>query len=140
MKVLVAGASGALGAQLVPKLVAAGHQVVAMTKTESKQDGLRRLGARPVVVDALDPDAVGGVVGEAEPDVIVHEHTTLSGPTSMRDARHPAGRADPLDALSQPYEDRAKTLGESSGVRYGSLLPRQRQTPTATTVDSRGLR
>ena len=46
MKVFVAGASGALGAQLVPKLVAAGHQVVAMTKTPSKQDGLRELEGR----------------------------------------------------------------------------------------------
>jgi nucleoside-diphosphate-sugar epimerase len=89
VKVFVAGASGALGAQSVPNLVAAGHQVVAMTKTESKQDGLLSLGARPVVGDALDPDAVAGVVGDAEPDVIVHELTALSGPTSMRDARHP---------------------------------------------------
>src|SRR6266540_6123342 len=69
MKVFVAGASGALGVQLVPKLVAAGHEVVGMTKTASKQDGLRALGARPVVADAVDPDAVAGVVGEAEPEV-----------------------------------------------------------------------
>ena len=82
MKVFVAGASGALGAQLVPELVAAGHQVVAMTKTASKQDGLRALGARPVVADALDPDAVAAVVGEAEPEVIVHQLTALSGTMS----------------------------------------------------------
>src|ERR671911_2179407 len=89
MKVFVAGASGALGAQLVPKLVAAGHQVVAMTRTASKQDGLRALGARPVVADALDPDAVARVVGEAEPEVIVHQLTALSGEMSARDMRHP---------------------------------------------------
>jgi 2-alkyl-3-oxoalkanoate reductase len=89
MKVFVAGASGALGAQLVPELVAAGHDVVAMTKTASKQDGLRAWGARPVVADALDPDAVAGVVGEAEPDVIVHQLTALSGTLSARDMRHP---------------------------------------------------
>jgi nucleoside-diphosphate-sugar epimerase len=40
MKVFVAGASGALGTQLVPELAAAGHRVVAMTRTASKQDGL----------------------------------------------------------------------------------------------------
>jgi 2-alkyl-3-oxoalkanoate reductase len=89
MKVFVAGASGALGAQLVPELVAAGHQVVAMTKTPSKLDGLRALGARPVVADALDPDAVAGVVGDAEPDVIVHQLTALSGPMKAKDMRHP---------------------------------------------------
>ena len=89
MKVFVAGASGVLGAQLVPELVAAGHQVVAMTRTASKQDGLRALGARPVVADALDPEAVARVVGEAEPEVIVHQLTALSGKMSLRDARHP---------------------------------------------------
>ena len=89
MKVFVAGASGALGTQLVPKLVAAGHDVVGMTRTASKQDGLRALGARPVVADALDTDAVARVVGEAEPEVIVHQLTALSGKMRIRDARHP---------------------------------------------------
>jgi nucleoside-diphosphate-sugar epimerase len=89
MKVFVAGASGALGAQLVPMLVAAGHDVVAMTKTPSKQGGLRALGAQPVVADALDPDAVAAAVGTAEPEVIVHELTALSGTLSARDMRHP---------------------------------------------------
>jgi nucleoside-diphosphate-sugar epimerase len=89
MKVFVAGASGALGVQLVPQLVAAGHEVVAMTRTPSKQDRLRALGAQPVVADALDRDAVARVVGEAEPEVIVHQLTALSGNMSLRDARHP---------------------------------------------------
>jgi nucleoside-diphosphate-sugar epimerase len=89
MKVFVAGATGALGRQLVPQLVARGHEVVGMTRTASKQDGLRALGARPVVADALDPDAVARVVGEAEPEVIVHQLTALSGEMKARDMRHP---------------------------------------------------
>jgi nucleoside-diphosphate-sugar epimerase len=89
MKVFVAGATGVLGRELVPQLVARGHEVVGMTRTASKQDGLRALGARPVVADALDPDAVARVVGEAEPEVIVHQLTALSGPMSIKDARHP---------------------------------------------------
>ncbi len=89
MKVFVAGATGALGRQLVPMLVAEGHEVVGMTRTASKQDLVRSLGARPVVADALDPDAVAEAVASAEPEVIVHELTALSGPMSARDARHP---------------------------------------------------
>jgi nucleoside-diphosphate-sugar epimerase len=85
----VAGATGVLGRQLVPQLVARGHEVVGMTRTESKQDLLRSLGARPVVADALDPDAVAQAVASAEPEVIVHELTALSEPTSVRDMRHP---------------------------------------------------
>jgi nucleoside-diphosphate-sugar epimerase len=89
MKVFVAGATGALGRQLVPQLVARGHEVVGMTRSASKQDLVRGLGARPVVVDALDPDAVAEAVASAEPEVIVHQLTALSGKMSMRDARHP---------------------------------------------------
>jgi nucleoside-diphosphate-sugar epimerase len=89
VKVFVAGATGALGRQLVPQLVARGHEVVGMTRSALKQDLLRSLGARPVVADALDPDAVAQAVASAEPEVIVHELTALSGKMSMRDARHP---------------------------------------------------
>jgi nucleoside-diphosphate-sugar epimerase len=89
MKVFVAGATGALGRALVPQLVARGHEVVGMTRSAPKQDLVRSLGARPVVVDALDPDAVAQAVASAEPEVIVHQLTALSGPMSMRDARHP---------------------------------------------------
>ena len=60
-----------------------------MTRSASKQDLVRSLGARPIVADALDPDAVARAVASAEPEVIVHELTALSGPMSVRDARHP---------------------------------------------------
>ncbi len=89
MKIFVAGATGALGRQLVPQLAARGHEVVGMTRSASKQDLVRSLGARPVLADALDPDAVARAVASAEPEVIVHQLTALSGPMSMREARHP---------------------------------------------------
>jgi 2-alkyl-3-oxoalkanoate reductase len=89
MKVFVAGATGVLGRALVPQLIARGHEVVAMTRSASKQDLVRSLGARPVVADALDPDAVAQAVASTEPEVIVHQLTALSGPMSVRDARHP---------------------------------------------------
>jgi nucleoside-diphosphate-sugar epimerase len=60
-----------------------------MTRSASKQDLVRSLGARPVLADALDPDAVAQAVASAEPEVIVHELTALSGPLSFREARHP---------------------------------------------------
>src|SRR3954466_6753543 len=84
MKVLVAGATGALGSQLVPRLVANGHEVVGTTRSKAKFLKLRDLGARPVVLDVLDPDAVAGVVAEAEPDVILHQATALSGSIDLR--------------------------------------------------------
>jgi nucleoside-diphosphate-sugar epimerase len=89
VKVFVAGATGAVGRELVPQLVERGHEVVGMTRTASKQDRLRALGARPVVADALDPDAVAEAVASAEPEVIVHQLTALSAKVSLKDARHP---------------------------------------------------
>jgi 2-alkyl-3-oxoalkanoate reductase len=84
MKVFVAGATGVLGRALVPQLVARGHEVVGMTRSASKQDLVRSLGARPVVADALDPDAVAQAVASAEPEVVVHQLTALSGEFDMR--------------------------------------------------------
>jgi 2-alkyl-3-oxoalkanoate reductase len=89
MKAFVAGATGVIGRELVPQLVARGHEVVGMTRTASKQDGRRAFGARLVVADALDPDAVAQAVASAEPEVIVHELSALFGLMSIREMRHP---------------------------------------------------
>ena len=59
-----------------------------MTRSASKQNLVRSLGAHAAVADALDRDAVGHAVAAAEPAVIVHELTALSGELSVRDARH----------------------------------------------------
>jgi nucleoside-diphosphate-sugar epimerase len=84
MRVFVAGATGAIGKQLVPRLVASGHEVHGMTRSESKLETLRELGAVPVVADALDPDQVADAVGRARPEVIVHELTAIGA----LDTRH----------------------------------------------------
>ena len=84
MKVFVAGATGAIGKQLVPRLVAKGHQVYGMTHSESKQAMLQELGAVPVVADALNPDQVADAVGKAEPDVIVHQLTAIPATLDLR--------------------------------------------------------
>jgi nucleoside-diphosphate-sugar epimerase len=84
MRVLVAGAAGAIGRRLVPQLVAAGHDVAATTRSYAKAEELRRLGAEPVVVDGLDVPAVNEAVRDAAPDAIVHQMTALAGKTDLR--------------------------------------------------------
>jgi nucleoside-diphosphate-sugar epimerase len=79
MKIFVAGASGAVGSQLVPLLADAGHEVVGTTTSRQKLESLGALGAQPVVLDVLDAEAVGRAISEAEPEVVVHEATALSG-------------------------------------------------------------
>jgi nucleoside-diphosphate-sugar epimerase len=78
MMIFVAGASGAVGRQLVPLLVESGHEVVGSTTSPGKADAVRALGAEPVVLDLLDAEAVGRAVSEAAPEVVVHEATALA--------------------------------------------------------------
>ncbi len=77
MKIFLAGATGALGRQLLPRLVERGHEVTGMTRSESKQQLVRDLGGRPVVGDALDPESVAQAVAAAEPEAIVHQLTAI---------------------------------------------------------------
>jgi nucleoside-diphosphate-sugar epimerase len=119
MKVFVAGATGVLGRSLVPQLVARGHDVVGMTRSPTKQDAVRSLGARPVVADALDPDAVAQAVASAEPEVIVHQLTALSGKMSVKDMRHPdrAPGAIMTNRLRSEGTDHLLAAGRAVGAR-----------------------
>jgi nucleoside-diphosphate-sugar epimerase len=144
MKVFVAGATGALGRQLVPQLVARGHEVVGMTRSASKQDLLRSLGARPVVADALDPDAVAQAVASAEPEVIVPQLTALSGPMSLRDARRPerSVAATMTNRLRREGTDHLLAAGRAVGARrfvaqsFGAFRFARTGGPVLTEADS----
>jgi 2-alkyl-3-oxoalkanoate reductase len=78
MRVFVAGASGALGSRLVPQLIDAGHEVIGTYHSPSSAELLRTLGARPVMLDLLDVQAVRKAVLESEPEAIVHQATALA--------------------------------------------------------------
>jgi nucleoside-diphosphate-sugar epimerase len=117
MRVFVAGSTGALGSQLVPQLAAAGHDVIGMTRSPAKTDMVRALGARPVVADALDPDAVGRAVAETEPEVIVHQLTALSGEPGLREMRHPDRFAAPTNRLRTEGVDHLLAAGRAVGIR-----------------------
>jgi nucleoside-diphosphate-sugar epimerase len=122
MRVFVAGATGAIGKQLVPRLVAAGHEVHGMTRSGSKQAMLDELGAVPVVADALDPDQVADAVGNARPDVIVHQLTAIGS----LDPRHFDRDFALTNRLRTEGTDHLLSAGQAMGVRrfvaqsYGS--------------------
>jgi nucleoside-diphosphate-sugar epimerase len=78
MRVFVAGASGALGSRLVPKLIASGHEVIGTHHAATSGGLLLALGAQPLRVDLLDPAAVRAAVRDTRPDAIVHQATALA--------------------------------------------------------------
>jgi 2-alkyl-3-oxoalkanoate reductase len=73
--------------------------------------------SRPVVADALDPDAVAGVVGGAEPEVIVHELTALSGAMRLMDMRHPERFFAVTNRLRTEATDHLLAAGRAVGAR-----------------------
>jgi nucleoside-diphosphate-sugar epimerase len=77
MRIFLAGASGVIGVRLVPLLVSAGHVVAGMTRSQQKADGLRAIGADPVVCDVYDADALRGAVVGFGAEAVIHQLTDL---------------------------------------------------------------
>lgn len=84
MKIFLAGSTGVLGQRLLPLLLGAGHSVTAATRSPQKAEALRLAGASPVVLDALDRQAVIQAVTAVRPDAVVHQMTDLAQVTNLR--------------------------------------------------------
>ncbi|WP_407193899.1 NAD-dependent epimerase/dehydratase family protein [Bradyrhizobium sp. STM 3566] len=84
MRIFVAGATGAVGRQLVPLLLASGHSVVASTRSAAKTGMLENFGAEPVIADGLDAADMRAAVIAARPDVVIHQMTDLAAATDLR--------------------------------------------------------
>jgi 2-alkyl-3-oxoalkanoate reductase len=114
MRVFVTGATGALGRHLVPGLVAAGHEITATTRTQSKVAQLREAGAEPVVVNGLDRAAVTAAVRAASPEVIVHQMTALA---DMRNLRNPDKAFAATNELRTRGTDNLLAAAAQAGTR-----------------------
>jgi nucleoside-diphosphate-sugar epimerase len=79
MRVLLIGATGAIGSRLVPQLAARGHEVTGTFRSPGGDARVRALGAQPMALDLLDARAVREVVAAARPDAIICQATALSG-------------------------------------------------------------
>ena len=89
MRVLVAGATGVVGRQLAPQLLACGHQVIATTTTASRCAALREVGAVAVAMDGLDPCSVHDAATQARPGVAVQQMTGMAPAQARRpDVKH----------------------------------------------------
>jgi nucleoside-diphosphate-sugar epimerase len=87
LRLFVAGATGAIGRQLVPMSVARGHDVIGTTRSEERARWLTTVGAVTAIVDAFDPERLHDEVIAARPDVVIHQLTDLAagfGPEQMR--------------------------------------------------------
>jgi nucleoside-diphosphate-sugar epimerase len=84
MKIFVTGGTGALGKFLLPQLIDKGHEVVALTRSADKAEGIEKIGASAVIADPLDKQQLTAAVRRAEPEVIIHQLTALSTVANFR--------------------------------------------------------
>lgn len=76
MKIFLAGATGVIGSRLAPHLVADGHEVGALTRSEEHASAMGD-GVTPVVVDVFDRERLIQSVEEFSPDLVIHQLTDL---------------------------------------------------------------
>ncbi len=84
MRVMIIGATGAVGTPLVRQLREAGHEVTGTSRSQERATHLRTLGAYPIVLDALDAPAVHSTVAAARPEAIIYQATALAGVRVLR--------------------------------------------------------
>jgi 2-alkyl-3-oxoalkanoate reductase len=114
MRVFVAGATGAIGTRLVPKLVERGHEVIGTSRAMDRAQRLHALGAEPVALDLLDRGAVREAVLDAKPDAIIHQATALTG---LSDFKHFDRSFHQTNLLRTEGTDALLAAAKEAGVR-----------------------
>jgi nucleoside-diphosphate-sugar epimerase len=114
MRVMVVGASGAIGTRLLPQLTGRGHEVIGTFSSPGSAERVRALGAQPVALDLLDPGAVRRAVLETQPEAIIHEATALA---SMRFSRSLDRSFAPTNRLRTEGTDALLAAARQAGVR-----------------------
>ena len=114
MRVFVAGATGAIGTRLVPKLVARGHEVIGTSRSMDRAQRLHTLGAEPVALDILDRRAVRDAVLDAKPEAIIHQATALTG---LSDFKHFDRSFHQTNLLRTEGTDALLEAAREAGVR-----------------------
>jgi nucleoside-diphosphate-sugar epimerase len=133
---LLAGASGAVGTPLTEQLIAAGHEVVGLTRSQPKAERLRTVGAQAVVADVLDRANLLAAVHAVRADAVIHELTAL-GTTNVRagmrgtNALRTTGTTNLLAAAQAVGAHRFLTQSIVLGYGYRDRVGRPRSRPTA---------
>lgn len=149
MRIFVAGGSGAVGRQLLPKLLQSGHEVVAITRSERNARVMENMGARVLLADVYDREAVIEAVAEARPDAVIHQLTSLSemnflensrirkeGTRNLVEAAHEAGVSRIVaQSISWAYEPSVGHASEEVPLDLNAPEPRSRMVDGVFTLE-----
>jgi nucleoside-diphosphate-sugar epimerase len=114
MRVLVIGATGAIGTRLVPQLIERGHSVTGTSRSAARAGALRALGAETVTLDVLDAAAVREAIAGVRPDAVTYQATALAG---MRFGRSLDRTFGPTNRLRAQGTDNVIAAARAAGVR-----------------------
>ncbi|MGP4017502.1 NAD-dependent epimerase/dehydratase family protein [Saccharopolyspora sp. 5N708] len=87
MRIFLAGASGVVGRWVIPALLAEGHEVVGLARSQDSHDKIGALGAIAVLGDVYDAPALTENIRAAQPDVVMHQLTDLSSGNRAANAK-----------------------------------------------------
>ncbi|HDR3343553.1 TPA: NAD(P)-dependent oxidoreductase [Bacillus cereus] len=139
MKIFVAGATGVIGCSLLPMLIKNGHTVFAMIRNTSQVEAMKKVGAIPVIADVFNRKAVFSVLEETNPDVVIHQLTSLSswdfednakirtkGTRNLVDAAKNVGVQKIIaQSISWAYEPGDTFATEKDSLHITASMPRQ---------------
>lgn len=112
MKIFIAGATGVIGRHLLPRLTEAGHEVTAITRSQTHVEQIRNDGARPIVCDVFDRDKLKQAVAAAEPEIVIHQLTNLPQRIDPRRIEQALAQTNKLRTEgTQILMDAAKSVG-----------------------------
>jgi nucleoside-diphosphate-sugar epimerase len=114
MRVLLAGASGAIGSRLIPQLIEAGHEVIGTHVRPASAAKVQALGATPLALDLLDPPAVHSAMREWTPEAVLHEATALA---DVRFGRNFDSAFEQTNRLRREGTDTLLAAARETGVR-----------------------
>jgi len=114
MRILIIGASGAVGSRLTLQLCQQGHDVTGTCRSASREGSIRSAGATPLILDVLDTAATGSAVTDVHPDAIIYQATALAG---MRFGRSLDKTFAPTNRLRTAGIDNVIAAARSAGVR-----------------------
>jgi nucleoside-diphosphate-sugar epimerase len=121
MKIFLAGGTGVVGTRAVPALVAAGHAVTAVARTEAKAELVRSLGGEPVAVDLFDAEAVrAAVVGH---EAVINLATSIPSLTKAARASAWATNERLRTEASSHLVDAALDAGATHYVQESIAFP-----------------
>jgi nucleoside-diphosphate-sugar epimerase len=129
MRVLLAGATGAIGTPLTRQLIAAGHEVVGITRSQANAARLRTAGVEMVVADVLDRENLLAAVRDVRADAVMHQMTALGtrkvrGMMDATNALRTTGTANLLAAARAVGAHRFLTQSIVFGYGYRDHGPR----------------